>query len=259
MLSKAAICARQVQIAYQSRGSQFTVIKNISFEVQSGEKFVIIGSSGCGKTTLLKAIAGFQEISSGELLVAGQPIQSPGRDRMVVFQDFEQLFPWKTVLENMVYAIQVTEKLRKPEAVHQALMYLQLVSVDAAADCYPHQLSGGMKQRVAIARALSIKPQILLMDEPFSALDSILRTKLQWELNQIWERTQITLVLITHSIEEAIYLGHRVLVMSSTVPSTVETILDTSHLNDIDHPEFAEMTTALRRQLISLHTGLVPP
>lgn len=174
MVSEAAICARQVQIAYQSRSSQFTVVKNIIFEVQFGEKFVIIGSSGCGKTTLLNAIAGFQEIRSGELLVDGQPVQSPGRDHMVVFQNFEQLFPWKTVLENMIYAIQVTEKLRKPEAVDRALAYLQPVGVDAAVEAYPHQLSGGMKQRVAIARALSIKPQILLMDEPFSALDPIL-------------------------------------------------------------------------------------
>lgn len=258
MVSEAAVCARQVQIAYQSRGSQFTVVKDISFEVQSGEKFVIIGSSGCGKTTLIKAIAGFQEISSGELLVDGQPIQSPGRDRMVVFQNFEQLFPWKTVLENVVYAIQVTEKLRKPAAVDRALAYLQLVGVDAAANFYPHQLSGGMKQRVAIARALSIKPQILLMDEPFSALDPILRTRLERELNQIWERTRITLILITHSIQEAIYLGHRVLVMSSTVPSTIKAILDTSHLNDIDSPEFAEMANTLRRQLTSPHSRCVP-
>ena len=252
MVSEAALCARQVQIAYESRGSQFTVVEDISFEVQSGEKFVIIGPSGCGKTTLLQAIAGFQRISSGELLLAGEPIRSPGRDRMVVFQDFEQLFPWKTVLENVVYALQVTEKLRKPEAVRQALMYLQLVGVDAAADSYPHQLSGGMKQRVAIARALSIKPQTLLMDEPFSAVDPIRRTKLERELNQIWEQTQITLILITHSIQEAIYLGHRVLVMSATVPSTVEAIFDTSHLNDIDSPEFAEMATTLRHQLNSL-------
>lgn len=258
MVSEAAVCARQVQIAYQSRSSQFTVVKDISFEVQSGEKFVIIGSSGCGKTTLLKAIAGFQKITSGELLVSGQSIQSPRRDRMVVFQNFEQLFPWKTVLENMVYAIQVTEKLRKSEAVEQALVYLQLVGVDAAVKAYPHQLSGGMKQRVAIARALSIKPQILLMDEPFSAVDPIRRTRLEKEINQIWERTQITLILITHSIQEAIYLGHRVLVMSSTVPSTIEAIIDTSYLNDIDSPEFAEMANTLRHQLTSPHSRSVP-
>jgi NitT/TauT family transport system ATP-binding protein len=259
MASDAAVCAREVQITYQNRNTRLTVLDGISFEVQPGEKFVIIGASGCGKTTLLKAIAGFQSISSGELLSLGKPIQAPGVDRMVVFQDFEQLFPWKTVLENLVYAIQVTQNLSKSKATQQALTYLQLVGIDQAAERYPHQLSGGMKQRVAIARSLSVKPQILLMDEPFSALDPILRTKLQWELNQIWEQTQITLILITHSIQEAIYLGHRVLVLSATTPATVDAILDTSHLNDMDSPEFAEMATHLRHRLTDWRSAPLPP
>ncbi|HEY9711577.1 MAG TPA: ATP-binding cassette domain-containing protein, partial [Oculatellaceae cyanobacterium] len=148
-------------------------------------------------------------------------------------------------------------KIRHTEAVNQALEYLRLVGVDQAADRYPHQLSGGMKQRVAIARALSVKPRILLMDEPFSALDPIVRTKLQWELNQIWEQTQVTLLMITHSIQEAVYLGHRVLVMSSTSPATVEDILDTSHLNDMDSPEFAEMASHLRNLLTSFRSSQV--
>jgi NitT/TauT family transport system ATP-binding protein len=249
MTGNAAVYAQQVQITYETRNSRFIVVDDISFEVQPGEKFVIIGPSGCGKTTLLNAIAGFQSISAGKLFSAGKLIQSPGVDRMMVFQNFEQLFPWKTVLENLIYAIQATRKLRRPEACHQAQTYLQLVGVDHASDRYPHQLSGGMVQRVAIARALSVKPQILLLDEPFSALDPIMRTKLQWELNQIWQQTQITLILITHSIQEAIYLGHRVLVMASTVPTTVEAILDTSQLNDMDSPEFAAMTADLRHRL----------
>lgn len=258
MTSQAAVCARQVEIIYGEGSKRFTAVQDINFDVQPGEKFAIIGPSGCGKSTLLKAIAGFNPISAGELLTVGKPIKAPGADRMVVFQDFEQLFPWKTVLENLVYSIQVTHKTRKPEAVNQALDYLQLVGVDHAADRYPHQLSGGMKQRVAIARALSVKPQILLMDEPFSALDPIIRTRLQQELNQIWERTKVTLVMITHSIQEAVYLGHRVLVMSSTTPATVEEILDTSYLNDMDSPDFAQMEAYLRNLLTSFRSSQVP-
>jgi NitT/TauT family transport system ATP-binding protein len=257
MVAEAAILARQVQITYGKGSKRFTAIDNINFEVQPGEKFAIIGPSGCGKSTLLKAIAGFNPISAGELLTVGKPIKAPGADRMVVFQDFEQLFPWKTVRENLIYSIQVTRKTRHPEAVNQALEYLRLVGVDQAADRYPHQLSGGMKQRVAIARALCVRPRILLMDEPFSALDPIVRTKLQWELNQIWEQTQVTLLMITHSIQEAVYLGHRVLVMSSTSPATVEDILDTSHLNDMDSPEFAEMASHLRNLLTSFRSSQI--
>lgn len=253
----AAILARQVQITYGDGNKRFIAVEDINFAVQPGEKFAIIGPSGCGKSTLLKAIAGFNPISAGELLSAGKPIHAPGADRMVVFQDFEQLFSWKTVLENLVYAIQVTSKTRKAEATNRALNYLQLVGVDHAAHRYPHQLSGGMKQRVAIARALSVRPQILLMDEPFSALDPIVRTKLQWELNQIWEQTKVTLLMITHSIQEAVYLGHRVLVMSSTSPATVEDILDTSHLNDMDSPEFAEMSSHLRNLLTSFRSSQI--
>lgn len=257
MTSESAVLARQVQITYGEGSKRFTAVEDINFEVQPGEKFVIIGPSGCGKSTLLKAIAGFNSISDGELLTVGNPIKKPGADRMVVFQDFEQLFPWKTVQENLVYAIQATRQLRKTEAVNQALEYLQLVGVDHAAERYPHQLSGGMKQRVAIARALSVKPQILLLDEPFSALDPIVRTRLQWELNRIWEQTKVTLFMITHSIQEAIYLGHRVLVMTSTAPATVEDILDTSHLNDMDSPEFAEMTSHLRNLLTTFRSDQI--
>lgn len=257
MTLHAAVRARQVEIIYGKGSKRFTAVQDINFDVQLGEKFAIIGPSGCGKSTLLKAIAGFNSISAGELLTVGKPIKAPGADRMVVFQDFEQLFPWKTVLENLVYSIQVTHKTRKTEAVNQALDYLQLVGVDHAAERYPHQLSGGMKQRVAIARALSVRPQILLMDEPFSALDPIIRTKLQRELNQIWEHTKVTLVLITHSIQEAVYLGHRVLVMSSTTPATVEEILDTSHLDDMDSPDFAQMEAYLRNLLTSFHSSQI--
>ncbi|MHC5719587.1 MAG: ABC transporter ATP-binding protein, partial [Nostoc sp.] len=170
-------------ISYSEGKNKFRAVEDVSFAVKPGEKFVIIRPSGCGKTTLLKAIAGFQSISSGELLMAGKRISVPSPDRMVVFQDFEQLLPWQTVVENVVYALETTGKA----AIAEAVRYLDLVGVSAAANKYPHQLSGGMKQRVAIARALAVKPQVLLMDEPFGALDALTRTQLQYELNTIWQ------------------------------------------------------------------------
>ena len=167
----------------RNRGT--TIIEDASFSIQHGEKFVIIGPSGCGKTTLLNAIAGFLKPYQGQILVKDEPINGPGPDRAVVFQNFEQLFAWRTVLGNIVYALQVTKHLSKHDAIERARSYLELVDVAAAADKYPHMLSGGMKQRAALARALALEPDILLMDEPFGALDAITRNQLQLELNDI--------------------------------------------------------------------------
>lgn len=245
---KPLILAKKVQITYSEGRQRFTAVEDTSFAVRAGEKFVIIGPSGCGKSTLLKAIAGFQPLTSGELLMGGKLITSPSSDRMVVFQDFEQLLPWQTVLENIVYALQITGKATHQAATMEALHYLNLVGVSAAVDKYPHQLSGGMKQKVAIARALAVKPQILLMDEPFAALDALTRTQLQYELNTIWENTGVTIILITHSIQEAAYLGHTVLVMTP-VPGTVKEIVDTSQIDDIDSNKFTEVAAYLRSLL----------
>lgn len=250
------IVAENIEVAYGKGGRQ-RILDGMSFQVQQGEKFAIIGPSGCGKTTLLKAIAGFLPISSGKLQIANRPVQSPSPDRMVVFQDFEQLLPWKTVLENVVYAIQVTRPVaRRPVAVQQALDYLNLVNVADAAEKYPHQLSGGMKQRVAIARALAVQPQLLLLDEPFAALDALTRTQLQHEVNAIWRNTRVTIVLITHSIQEAVYLGHRVLVMSAK-PGMVKAIVDTSQVNDIDSDAFTAVAAQLRDLLVPSQSGTV--
>ncbi|MEH1829358.1 MAG: ABC transporter ATP-binding protein [Nostoc sp.] len=242
------ITANSVQIIYKEGRHRFTAVEDVSFAVKPKEKFVIIGPSGCGKSSLLKAIAGFQPISSGELLMRGKKITSPGPDRMVVFQDFEQLLPWQTVRQNIVYALNITGKVASKAANEEALHYLNLVGVSAAVDKYPHQLSGGMKQRVAIARALAVKPQILLMDEPFAALDALTRTQLQYEVNAIWQNTGVTIILITHSIQEAVYLGHQVLVMTP-VPGTVKEIVDTTQIDDINSKEFANMAAHLRSLL----------
>jgi NitT/TauT family transport system ATP-binding protein len=226
-----------------------TIVEDASFTIQRGEKFVIIGPSGCGKTTLLKAIGGFLKPQRGELLVNDKPVKGPGPDRAFVFQDFEQLFAWRTVLGNIVYALQVAKHLSRDEAINKARFYLELVDVARAEDKYPHMLSGGMKQRAALARALALEPDMLLMDEPFGALDAITRNQLQLELNDIWKRTGVTIVLVTHSIQEAVFLGHRVMVMSSS-PAQIREIVDTSEADDIGSSAFADISKHLQSLLV---------
>ncbi|GAC1422690.1 MAG: ABC transporter ATP-binding protein [Candidatus Velthaea sp.] len=238
-------------------GGAVVAVQAATFEVRRGEKFVIIGPSGCGKTTLLKAIAGFAQPAAGRISVAGKPLRKPGPDRAVVFQDFDQLFPWKTVRDNVTYALRVAKGKSAAEARAKADEVIELVGITRAADRYPHQLSGGMKQRAAIARAIALEPTILLMDEPFGALDAITRNQLQIELNRIWERTGVTLILVTHSIQEAIYLGHRVMVMSA-FPARVREIVDTSGVDDPSDDRFAELTGHLRALLVPAVAEAVP-
>lgn len=230
------------------------IVEDVSLSIKRGEKFVIIGPSGCGKTTLIKAIGGFLKARQGEILMNGEPVRRPGPDRAFVFQDFEQLFAWRTVLGNIVYALQVTRRISRTEAIEKARFYLELVDVAAAADKYPHMLSGGMKQRAALARALALEPEILLMDEPFGALDAITRNQLQLELNEIWSRTGVTIVLVTHSIQEAIFLGHRVMVMSS-LPAQIREIVETSSVEDFTGQVFTEISEHLRSLLIRHETA----
>ncbi|HYZ17001.1 MAG TPA: ATP-binding cassette domain-containing protein, partial [Candidatus Acidoferrum sp.] len=181
MSGEALVVGSGVTIAYDG----FRAVASADFAVRAGEKFVLIGPSGCGKTTLLKAIAGFLAPASGSLTLDGRPIVEPGPDRSVVFQDFDQLFPWRTVFDNVVYALRVAKGVRGKAASDRAREMLRMVGIERAADKYPHQLSGGMKQRGAIARALALQPRILLMDEPVGALDAITRSQLQLDLNQI--------------------------------------------------------------------------
>jgi len=210
----------------EGSGKHVVAVDGISFEVGRGEKFVVIGPSGCGKTTLLKAIGGFMRPSAGRLTIEGRSIASPGPDRMVVFQDFDQLFPWHTIRGNVAYALRVAKGgVTKNEALKRADAVLELVGVGHAADRYPHQLSGGMKQRAAIARAIALEPTLLLLDEPFGALDAITRTRMQRELLAIHARLGLSIVLITHSIEEAAAIGDRVLVLTRG-PGRVREIVD---------------------------------
>jgi NitT/TauT family transport system ATP-binding protein len=208
---------------------------------------IVIGPSGCGKSTLLKAIAGFIAPASGSIAVSGRDTLAPGPDRAVVFQEFDQLFPWRTVLGNVAYPLRLNGSGRE-EARRKAREFLTLTNLSHAADRFPHQLSGGMKQRVAIARALALEPALLLMDEPFGSLDAITRQRLQLELNRIVADTQTTLMFVTHSIEEALVLGDRIVVLGDA-PSTVLELVDVRGLGAPDSPEHGAMRGRLRALL----------
>lgn len=203
-----------VTIAYPTEDGTFTAVQDVSFSVAPGEKFILLGPSGCGKSTLLKAVAGFLRPTSGSIDLEGQPIVRPGPDRVVIFQEFDQLLPWKTVLRNVMYPLRVARRMGEAEAREEARRFVKMVGLERFADTYPHQLSGGMKQRVAIARSLALNPRMLLMDEPFASLDAMTRRKMQQEVLAIWEATRKTILFVTHSIQEAVLLGDRILVLS---------------------------------------------
>ena len=204
----------QVSLEYRTPQRVVRATHQVSFEVDQQDRFVLLGPSGCGKSTLLKAAAGFIQPVEGEIRLQGQRVDAPGPDRIVVFQEFDQLPPWKTVKQNVMFPLLASKTLKRKEAEERALHYLEKVGLAAFADAYPHTLSGGMKARVAIARALAMQPKILLMDEPFAALDALTRRKMQEELLLLWEEVRFTLLFVTHSIEEALVVGNRILLLS---------------------------------------------
>ncbi|KIH80682.1 ABC transporter ATP-binding protein [Pseudomonas batumici] len=210
----ALLAVDQVSLEYRTPARVVRATHRVSFEVDREDRFVLLGPSGCGKSTLLKAVAGFIRPSEGEIRLQGQVVNEPGPDRIVVFQEFDQLPPWKTVKQNVMFPLLASGTLKRREAEERALHYLEKVGLAAFADAYPHTLSGGMKARVAIARALAMQPKVLLMDEPFAALDALTRRKMQEELLQLWEEVRFTLLFVTHSIEEALVVGNRILLLS---------------------------------------------
>ncbi len=207
--------ARDLTLQYKTRENLVTATQRVSFDVWKSDRFVVLGPSGCGKSTLLKAVAGFIEPASGSLELKARRIGQPGADRMMVFQEFDQLLPWKTVLDNIVFALTASGRLAGAAARERARLYLAKVGLERVAASYPHTLSGGMKQRVAIARAMAMEPRILLMDEPFAALDALTREKMQDELLRLCEDARSTVLFITHSIAEAIKIGTRILLLSA--------------------------------------------
>ncbi len=216
--------ARDVRMEYfQPRtGRRLTVLEGISLEVMAGEFVSIIGPSGCGKTTFLNIVDGLLKPTGGQVLLDGRPVAGPGPDRAVVFQD-PCLLPWRTVARNVTYGVELQGRLT-PETADRARAFVEMVGLQGFEGYYPHELSGGMQQRVNLARALTVDPQILLMDEPFAALDAQTREVMQQELLSIWQQARKTVLFITHQIHEAIYLADRVVIFSAR-PSRVKEVL----------------------------------
>jgi NitT/TauT family transport system ATP-binding protein len=201
-------------LQYRTRETLVTAAYRVSFSVLKSDRFVILGPSGCGKSTILKAVGGYVHPEEGTIRFNGAPITTPGPDRIFVFQEFDQLLPWKTIRQNIVFALTASGKLARTEAETRAMHFIEKVKLTEFANHYPHMLSGGMKQRVAIARAMAMEPEILLMDEPFAALDAMTRARMQEELLQLWDDAKFTLLFVTHSIPEALRIGSRILLLS---------------------------------------------
>lgn len=203
-----------VTIQYKTKEYLVTATYRVDFKVYESDRFVLLGPSGCGKSTLLKAVGGYLTPTEGEIRLKNKVITLPGPDRMMVFQEFDQLPPWKTIKQNVMFPLLASGKFKGPAAQEKAMQYIELVKLTQFANHYPHQLSGGMKQRVAIARGMAMEPDILLMDEPYAALDALTRRQMQDELLSLAQDTRFTVLFVTHSIEEAIKIGNRILLLS---------------------------------------------
>jgi len=204
---------RNVSLVYDTPSGRVTGVDGVSFDIEQSQFLCLVGPSGCGKTTLLNIIAGFLNPTSGEIRIAGKAVTGHGMDRGIVFQDFAQLFPWRTALGNVAFGLEM-KGMGKAEREDIALKQLRLVKLEKFASSYPHHLSGGMQQRVAIARALAYNPSVLLMDEPFAALDALTRDAMQRLLADVWQETCKTVIYVTHNVAEAVYLADRVIVMT---------------------------------------------
>ncbi|HEV7415128.1 MAG TPA: ABC transporter ATP-binding protein [Tianweitania sediminis] len=204
-----------VTLQYRTKEHLVTATYRVSFDILRSDRFVLLGPSGCGKSTLLKAVGGYIKPVEGSIRLNGASVTKPGPDRMLVFQEFDQLLPWKTVRQNVVFALTASGRMSGREADEKAMQYIEKVNLTKFADSFPHTLSGGMKQRVAIARGMAMEPEILLMDEPFAALDALTRVKMQEELLRLWDDTKFTLLFVTHSISEAVKVGNRILLLSA--------------------------------------------
>jgi NitT/TauT family transport system ATP-binding protein len=211
---------RNISLRYESAENSVTALRDVSFGVEAAEFLCVVGQSGCGKTTMLNIVAGFLKPTEGEILIRGKTVIGKGLDRGIVFQDFAQLFPWRTAQRNIEFGLEM-KGISKEERSEIALRFLRLVNLEKFARSYPHELSGGMQQRVAIARALAYNPAVLLMDEPFAALDALTREEMQRFLVDVWRETRKTVVYVTHNVAEAVYLADRVIVFSPH-PGTVK-------------------------------------
>jgi NitT/TauT family transport system ATP-binding protein len=240
---------REVSLTYDTPAGRVAGVDGVSFNIEQSEFVCLVGPSGCGKTTLLNIIAGFLTPSAGEIRIGGAPVTGHGMDRGIVFQDFAQLFPWRTALGNVCFGLEM-KGVGKTEREEIAKKQLRLVKLEKFVQSYPHHLSGGMQQRVAIARALAYNPAVLLMDEPFAALDALTRDDMQRLLADVWRETKKTVVYVTHNVAEAVYLADRVVVMTPH-PGTlkVEVPISLARPRDPLSIEFLEYQKQLLRHL----------
>ncbi len=240
---------RNVSLVYDTPAGRVTGVDDVSFGMEQSQFLCLLGPSGCGKTTLLNIIAGFLAPTGGEIRIGGEAVRGQGTDRGVVFQDFAQLFPWRTALGNVAFGLEM-KGIGKAEREEIALKQLRLVKLEKFAQSYPHHLSGGMQQRVAIARALAYNPSVLLMDEPFAALDALTRDAMQRLLADVWRETRKTVIYVTHNVAEAVYLADRVIVMTPH-PGRIKTELPITLARPRDplSVEFLECQKALLRHL----------
>jgi NitT/TauT family transport system ATP-binding protein len=236
-----------VSKAFHDSKEPLVALQGVNLEIADGEFTVIIGPSGCGKSTLLYLIAGFDHPSEGSILLDGKLVEKPGPDRGFVFQDYA-LFRWKTVLGNVMFGL-LSNGWKKKDAQQKAMEYIDLVDLRGFEDAYPHTLSGGMKQRVGIARALAYDPKVLLMDEPFGALDAQTRKYMQMEMARIWQKMRKTVVFVTHSVIEAVFLADRIVVMTAR-PGQVKGIIEVDLPRPRDYT--GERYLAVRQQILDL-------
>ena len=235
---------------YQTAAGTVLAVKDASFTVGPTQFLCIVGPSGCGKTTILNMLAGFLTPTSGKITIGGRPVVDPGHDRGVVFQDFAQLFPWRSARRNVEFGLEM-HGVPPEERRETAMSFLKLVKLERFSEAYPHELSGGMQQRVAIARALAYNPAVLLMDEPFAALDAMTRDEMQRQLADIWQQTRKMVVYITHNVAEAVYLADKVLVMAPH-PGTIKHEMQLSMMRPRDPltVEFVEAQREVMQHLV---------
>ncbi|MCM2292320.1 ABC transporter ATP-binding protein [Allorhizobium sp. BGMRC 0089] len=244
--ARGAVAIHALSKRFRMNGRALTVLNNLDMQIRPGESIAIVGASGSGKTTLLRVLAGLEEPDAGRVLIDGAPVHGVGTERAVIFQE-PRLLPWRSVIDNIAFPLVIAGETRQA-AVHRARHYLHLVGLADFAEAFPAQLSGGMAQRVGIARALALKPEILLLDEPFGALDAMTRIVMQEELARIWQEEKLTMILVTHDLEEAVYLADRVLILPREKNSPLREI----HI-DLPRPRNRSATgfVALREALMA--------
>ena len=250
-INRAAIELRDVSLCYQTASKETLAVDNLSLSVAAGEPIAIIGASGCGKTSLLNLIAGLLRPTSGEVLVMGERVDNPRRQTSLILQDYG-LLPWKTVLDNAALGLMI-QKVPLRCARQKAMDALRVVGIEEFASSYPRELSGGMRQRLAMARAMALDTDVMLMDEPLSALDALTREELQNVLLELWQTQGYAQVLVTHSIEEAVLLGRRIVMMTPR-PGKIHTIIDNPGMGSAEYrecPSFYEQCTRLRGMLLA--------